>query len=75
LVVLQHINTDSRNVIAVTFDWLSNHMLSESIEVRVLKCQRLVLIMVLLMVIGNFYLQLFKFGWVESCVADSIPEH
>jgi hypothetical protein len=33
LVVLQHINTDSRHVIAVTFDWLSNHVLSECIEV------------------------------------------
>lgn len=60
--------------ISVTSDWLSEHMLSEAVEVHVLEQSLLVATMVVLVILAHLVLAEFELSRVEGSVAKHISE-
>lgn len=66
--------TNSLGKVSVSLLWLSNHVLSEGVEVGVLEGSELILGMVQLVLSADLLFEELKFSSVESWVADGITE-
>lgn len=69
------LNTDGADVVAVSLNRLTHHVLSEGVEVSVFEESLFISGVVLLMLIGNLNLELLKLGSVQRNVADSVTKH
>ena len=69
------LDAKSADIVTVTLDWLAHHVLSEDIEVSIFEGSLLVSGVTLLVLVGNFDLELLELSGVEGNVADDITEH
>lgn len=73
--ILDVVKGNVLQVISLTSDGLAHHVVSESIEMSVLHQSALVLSVVVLMELRNFFLDNLQILRVESGVADLVSEH
>lgn len=75
VVVSKVVNSKSMSEISVSLDWLSHHVLSERVEVSVLKSGFRESIVVILVFLANLLFKELKFSSVEGWVADHITKN
>jgi hypothetical protein len=68
------ISSQALELISVTVDWLTKHVLSVNVEMSVIDQSFKVSVVAIFMVLVDFFLDTFKFTSIESAVADDITE-
>lgn len=72
--VSQLVNTDSAGKISISLDWLSEHVLSERVEMSVFKSGLNISVVVVFVLHADFILDELKLARVEGAVAENISE-
>jgi len=75
LVMCEVFGLDSLELIGVTLDWLTEHMVTERVEMGILNSGRVIVPVVEVMLGGNLLLLEFQLRRVEACIANCIAEH
>ena len=74
VIVSENLSGNVSNLISISLDWLSHHMLSERVEVRVLHGDLLIVVETGFVLVSNLNLELFDLSWVQLHVADGITK-
>jgi hypothetical protein len=68
------VSSKSLENVSISLDWLSHHVVSVDVEVSILNGGLEIPVIVVIMLIGNFFLDKFQLVLIEYTVADCVSK-